>query len=77
MLSQLRSTRWSEGGGEIATGPGDLIAAISEGRKVAVGIDLFLGGDGVIDGPPADPVAAQDYDGTREKGFADRTRSDP
>jgi NADPH-dependent glutamate synthase beta subunit-like oxidoreductase len=64
-------------GGEIATGPGDLIAAIGEGRKVAAGIDAFLGGDGVIDGPPPDPVAAQDYDGSREKGFADRVRIDP
>jgi hypothetical protein len=64
-------------GGEIATGPGDLIAAIGEGRQVASGIDAFLGGDAVIEGPPAEPVAAEEYDGSREKGFADRVRIDP
>jgi len=61
-------------GGEIATGPGALITAIAEGKKVAAAIDRHLGGDGNVVSTWAERPAADGYDGTREKGFADRRR---
>ncbi|MBW1672561.1 MAG: FAD-dependent oxidoreductase [Deltaproteobacteria bacterium] len=39
-------------GGEVTTGPGALIEAISSGRKAASQIDRYLGGDGVVDPKP-------------------------
>jgi NAD-dependent dihydropyrimidine dehydrogenase PreA subunit len=36
-------------GGDAATGPASIIAAIGQGRRAAVSIDRFLGGTGVID----------------------------
>lgn len=35
--------------GDAVTGPSSIIEAIAQGRQAAVSIDLFLGGDGVID----------------------------
>ena len=36
-------------GGDAVTGPSSIIAAIAQGRKAAMAIDRFLGGDGRID----------------------------
>jgi NADPH-dependent glutamate synthase beta subunit-like oxidoreductase len=61
-------------GGEIATGPGALIEAIAEGKKIARAIDRQLGGDGDLVVSPAARPDAAGYDGAREPGFADRPR---
>jgi formate dehydrogenase (NADP+) beta subunit len=50
-------------GGDAATGPASIIAAIGQGRKASIAIDRFLGGTGVIDrltdnATPADPPEA-------------------
>jgi len=49
-------------GGDAATGPASIIAAIGQGRKASVSIDRFLGGTGVIDRltaeTPAEPPEA-------------------
>ena len=63
-------------GGEVTTGPGALIEAIADGKRVAASIDRFLGGDGLVETAWAEVVATDDYDGQRPKGFADRTRED-
>jgi len=63
--------------GEAADGPGSLIEAIAAGKRAARSIDRFLGGDGVVDPPPEAPVGLHEYDGARERGFADRPRIDP
>lgn len=36
-------------GGDVVTGPASVIKAIAAGRKAATSMDIFLGGDGVID----------------------------
>ncbi|UCF66131.1 MAG: FAD-dependent oxidoreductase [Acidobacteriota bacterium] len=70
-------------GGEIATGPGALIAAIAEGKKVAAAIDAQLGGDGVVERAGGERAtnrlsdAYACYDGQRQRGFADRQRHEP
>ncbi|RJR22727.1 MAG: 4Fe-4S dicluster domain-containing protein [Desulfobacteraceae bacterium] len=61
-------------GGDGAGGPGILVGAIAAGRRAAGSIDRYLGGDGRVD----DPCAERDssgYDGKRDKGFADLTRT--
>jgi len=63
--------------GEAADGPGSLIEAIAAGKQAARSIDRFLGGDGVVDPSRDAPVGLDDYDGARERGFADRARIDP
>jgi NADPH-dependent glutamate synthase beta subunit-like oxidoreductase len=49
-------------GGDAATGPASIIAAIGQGRKASIAIDRFLGGTGVIDRltdeTPAEPPEA-------------------
>jgi NADPH-dependent glutamate synthase beta subunit-like oxidoreductase len=76
-------------GGDVVTGPGTIIQAIAAGRRAAGAIDRYLGGDGNIiegrrqkaasgpEGPPArreGGTGGQEYDGKREKGFADLGR---
>lgn len=36
--------------GDVVTGPASIIEAIAQGRRVSTPIDIYLGGDGVIDG---------------------------
>ena len=46
-------------GGDIVTGPASIIDAIAHGRKAAVSIDKYLGGQGIIDeqlAPPEEEV---------------------
>ncbi len=60
-------------GGEIASGPGALIEAIADGKRVAAAMDAFLGGDGLLVRPwTARPAGS--YEGTRAQGFADQDR---
>ncbi|MFZ5651771.1 MAG: FAD-dependent oxidoreductase [Bacillota bacterium] len=40
-------------GGDAVTGPSSIIRSIAQGRQAAASIDLFLGGDGMIDTAPA------------------------
>ena len=46
-LATSRQGVWA--GGDVATGAASVIEAIAAGRKVAVSIDKYLGGEGVID----------------------------
>ena len=36
-------------GGDVVSGPASVIEAIADGRKAAAAIDIYLGGNGVID----------------------------
>ncbi len=64
-------------GGEIATGPGALIEAVAEGKRIAAAIDRFLGGDGVVETRWAERADTAAYDGKRDKDFADCARCRP
>ncbi|MFC1916796.1 FAD-dependent oxidoreductase [Chloroflexota bacterium] len=46
-LATSREGVWA--GGDVVTGPASVIGAIAAGRKAAVSIDKYLGGEGVID----------------------------
>jgi NADPH-dependent glutamate synthase beta subunit-like oxidoreductase len=66
-------------GGDVANGPATVIEAIAAGRRAAISIDLYLGGDGTIDlgASPAECGNGQpDYDGKRAPGFAELKRVD-
>jgi len=62
-------------GGDASHGPKTVIEAIASGKRAASAIDKELGGDGVVE--PQDYTSADgvEYDGTREKGFADISRT--
>ncbi len=60
-------------GGDVVSGPASVIEAIAMGRKAAVSIDKYLGGDGVIDETLVEPEKADPWLG-REEGFADKSR---
>lgn len=64
-------------GGEIATGPGALIEAVAEGKRIAAAMDRFLGGDGVVETRWAERADTTAYDGKRDRDFADRVRCRP
>ncbi|MBM2825612.1 MAG: BzdV protein [Dehalococcoidales bacterium] len=60
-------------GGDVASGPASVIEAIAAGRKAAVSIDKYLGGEGVID----EELTKERLVGMsvgREEDFADRIR---
>jgi hypothetical protein len=63
-------------GGDAANGPATVIQAIAAGRRAAVSIDRYLGGDGIIEFGvrKAHGGNGQPYDGRRERGFAERER---
>jgi NADPH-dependent glutamate synthase beta subunit-like oxidoreductase len=64
-------------GGDAANGPATVIEAIAAGRRAAISIDIYLGGDGTIEfgGRNAECGNGQpDYDGKREAGFAELKR---
>jgi len=67
-------------GGDVVTGPGTIVQAISAGREAASAMDRFLGGDGNIlecRMPNAEcRIKEREYDGKREKGFADLGRAE-
>jgi NADPH-dependent glutamate synthase beta subunit-like oxidoreductase len=66
-------------GGDAANGPATVIEGIAAGRRAAISMDIYLGGDGTIDlgvshaecgnGQPG-------YDGRRAPGFAELKRVD-
>jgi len=59
--------------GDAVTGAGSVIAAIASGRKGAIAVDRYLGGDGHIDENLAPPDEMESWLGPCE-GFADRKR---
>jgi len=68
-------------GGDVSNGPGTIIEAIAAGKRAADAIDRFLGGEGIIEDsgrrkPEGETIGLdlQNYDGKREKGFADLGR---
>lgn len=73
--SQKTSLEWVFAGGDVGRGPGTVIDAIAAGRRAASSIDVFLGGDGLIDEALVERVQQHAYDGRREKGFADIPRT--
>ncbi len=63
-------------GGDVVTGPKNIIEAIAMGRKAAQEIDKFLGGDGIIDERLSDAAAPEHRIGALE-GFAGLRRRHP
>jgi NADPH-dependent glutamate synthase beta subunit-like oxidoreductase len=64
-------------GGDAANGPATVIEAIAAGRRAAISIDTYLGGDGTIElGMQKAPCGngQPDYDGKRETGFKELKR---
>jgi len=62
-------------GGDVANGPGAIIDAIAAGRRAALSIDKYLGGDGIIGQPASQEAVSSQYTGQRTKGFADLKRA--
>lgn len=62
-------------GGDAVSGPASVIEAIAMGRKAAVAIDRYLGGDGNIDESLVDKEGAKPYLG-REEDFLGRPRAE-
>jgi len=68
-------------GGDAANGPATVIEAIAAGRRAAVSIDKFLGGNGVLEvgsgiAEGGNSGCGNGYDGRREASFADLKRLD-
>ncbi len=72
-------------GGDAANGPATVIEAIAAGRRAAVSIDIYLGGDGTIELGMSEAARDElgrvecgngqpDYDGKREAGFVELKR---
>jgi hypothetical protein len=61
-------------GGDVTRMPGSIIEAIAAGRRAAISIDRFLGGNGIIDDVFAERISPDGYTGARESGFADLAR---
>jgi NADH-quinone oxidoreductase subunit F len=60
-------------GGDAANGPGAVVDAVAAGRRAAVSIDKYLGGDGVVVSDYA-TLSLDVYDPQREMGFAELKR---
>jgi NADPH-dependent glutamate synthase beta subunit-like oxidoreductase len=54
-------------GGDVGKGPGAIIDAIAAGRRAAVAMDKFLGGDGLISETFAEKADTQSYSGSRDR----------
>ena len=61
-------------GGDVANGPGAVIDAIAAGRRAAISIDRYLGGDGILDQIEDKYGQDGEYNGRREFGFAELKR---
>ncbi|MFC1941367.1 FAD-dependent oxidoreductase [Chloroflexota bacterium] len=70
-LATSRQGVWA--GGDVVTGPASVIGAIAAGRKVAISIDKYLGGEGVIDEELTEERQIGMYVGM-EEDFADKTQ---
>ncbi|MFQ6064151.1 MAG: FAD-dependent oxidoreductase [Candidatus Bathyarchaeia archaeon] len=60
-------------GGDVVTGPASIVDAVAQGKKAAVSIDKYLGGDGVIDETLIKPEKPDPWLGP-EEGFPDKRR---
>ena len=60
-------------GGDVARGPSSVIEAIADGRRAAIAIDRYLGGQGLIDETLVETPMPDPYLG-RKEGFADQPR---
>ena len=66
-------------GGDAANGPATVVEAIAAGRRAAISIDIYLGGDGTIElglGNVECGYGQPGYDGRRTPGFAELKRVD-
>ncbi len=70
-LATNRPGVWA--GGDVVSGPASVIEAIAAGRKVATSIDMYLGGEGVID-EVLTTERQFDMCVGKEEDFIDRTR---
>jgi NADPH-dependent glutamate synthase beta subunit-like oxidoreductase len=61
-------------GGDMTGKGGTIIEAIAAGRRAAIAVDQYLGGDGNIDEALAGRLDSSSYKGEREKAFADQKR---
>jgi hypothetical protein len=64
-------------GGDAANGPATVVEAIAAGRRAAISIDIYLGGDGTMElgiGNVECGNGQPDYDGRRAAGFAELKR---
>ncbi len=71
-LATSRQGVWA--GGDAVTGPASVIEAIAAGRKAAISIDKYLGGEGVIDEQLSE--SRQIVAPVGEENFVDRSRVD-
>jgi hypothetical protein len=60
-------------GGDAVTGQATIVDAIADGKRAAVSIDRFFGGNGVIDEAPIESETPNPWLG-REEGFAEKSR---
>ena len=74
--TQETSLRGVFAGGDVGKGPAAIIDAIAAGRRAAISIDRFLGGDGIINEALAERQDNSSYTGKRERGYADLTRAE-
>jgi NADPH-dependent glutamate synthase beta subunit-like oxidoreductase len=75
--SQATDTAGVYAGGDAANGPGLVVDAIAAGRRAAVAMDRYLGGDGILNPVSNKCRQAAGYDGRREIGFSERKRIFP
>ena len=64
-------------GGDTVSGPNTIVEAIAAGRRAAIHIDRYLGGDGVMSPARQKSAMAVNYTGERAHGFAGLTRTAP
>ncbi len=62
-------------GGDVYSGPSTVVEAIASGRRAAISIDKYLGGDGIIYEPHKKSAELRCYDGKREVGFSELKRA--
>ncbi|MFC2020685.1 FAD-dependent oxidoreductase [Chloroflexota bacterium] len=62
--------------GDAVTGPASVVEAVATGRKAAVSIDKYLGGEGIIEEELSEEREAPAYMG-REEGFINKARLEP
>ncbi|MBI4283323.1 MAG: FAD-dependent oxidoreductase [Chloroflexi bacterium] len=60
-------------GGDAVSGPASVIEAIADGRRAAISIDKYLGGDGIIDETLTEAASPDPWLG-RTEGFANQAR---
>jgi len=62
--------------GDVVSGPASVIEAIATGRKAAISIDIYLGGEGLIKEELSEEKEIPPYLG-REEGFIEKARVEP